>query len=61
MEEEDIPLHNLFNTSTLKKDNTPFKVFTPFKNHCLKNLDVRKPDSFNEFKFIDCKTLKVIE
>ena len=50
---EDIVLYNIIEGETKNKNNNnPYIVFTPFKNHCLKNLQVRKPDKFNKFKFI---------
>ena len=47
--------HLLFNivdsNQTFKKDNTPYTVYTPFKNHCLKNLNVDEPNKFKNFNF----------
>jgi deoxyribodipyrimidine photo-lyase len=33
------------------KTGNPYLVFTPFKNFCLKELTVPKPDTFTEFNF----------
>jgi deoxyribodipyrimidine photo-lyase len=57
-EEEDQPLHNLFDETCLKKDGTPFKVFTPFRNYCQTNLEVRKVNKFTAFKFKKSSILK---
>lgn len=48
---EDYLLYDILTGSTLKKDNTPYKVYTPFKNYCLKNLKVRPINKFNKFIF----------
>lgn len=49
---EDIVLYDIIDGKTKNiNNNNPYIVFTPFKNHCLKNLIVRKPDKFNKFKF----------
>ena len=47
---EDYPLFDILNNQTLKKDNTPYKVYTPFKNHLL-TLPIRKVNSFKKFNF----------
>jgi deoxyribodipyrimidine photo-lyase len=49
---EDYLLYNIFDGLTLKKDNKPYQVFTPFKNHCINTLTVRPIDDFNKFKFL---------
>jgi deoxyribodipyrimidine photo-lyase len=50
---EDIVLYDIMKGITKNKNNNnPYIVFTPFKNHCLKNLQVKKPDKFNKFLFI---------
>jgi deoxyribodipyrimidine photo-lyase len=51
-ENEDYLLYDLLDGKTLKKNNTPYQVFTPFKNHCIKNLKVRDVDNFNDYKFL---------
>jgi deoxyribodipyrimidine photo-lyase len=49
---EDYTLYNILDGDTLNKNNNkPYTVFTHFKNHCMKNLKVNKPDLFNDFKF----------
>ena len=49
---EDIVLYDIIDGKTKNiNNNNPYIVFTPFKNHCLKNLQVRKPNKFNKFKF----------
>jgi deoxyribodipyrimidine photo-lyase len=55
---EDHILYNILDNKTLKKDGKPYTVFTPFKNHCLNNLNVAKPNKFNKFIFIKNKELK---
>jgi deoxyribodipyrimidine photo-lyase len=47
---EDLPLHNLLDETCLKKDLTPYKVFTPFRNEMWKK-EVRKVDKYNKFLF----------
>ena len=41
-----------------KSDNTPYTVFTPYKNHVLQNITVTKPDKFKKFNF---KKYKILE
>lgn len=48
-EKEDYLLHS--SDELLKKDGTPYLVFTPFKNFCIKSLKVREVDKFKSFKF----------
>lgn len=55
---EDHVLYDIIFGQTLKKDNTPYKVFTPFKNFCLKNLIIREPNNFKKFNFIINKKLE---
>ena len=55
---EDHVLYNILDDKTLKKDNKPYTVYTPFKNHCLKNLIVANPSKFNKFNFIKKKELE---
>ena len=55
---EDHLLYNILDGQTFKKDNTPYTVYTPFKNFCLKNLIVSEPNKFNKFKFIKNKKLE---
>jgi deoxyribodipyrimidine photo-lyase len=49
--EEDYALNDIINGQTKKKDNTPYQVFTPFKNYCMNNLKIRSIDNFKKFKF----------
>lgn len=55
---EDHLLYNLLSGQTLKKDKTYYTVFTPFKNYCLKNLKINKPNNFKKFNFIINKNLE---
>ncbi len=55
---EDYALFDILDGQTKKKDQTPFLVYTPFKNHCLTNLDVREVDKFKKFKFEKVTKLK---
>ena len=48
---EDYYLYDILNNLTKKKDGTPYLVFTPFKNNCIENLQVRTVDKFKKFKF----------
>lgn len=48
--EEDTPLFNLFDSSTLKENGEPYKVFTPFRNN-LWNKEIRPVDKWNKFNF----------
>jgi deoxyribodipyrimidine photo-lyase len=50
-EKEDYLLHDILDGDTRKKDDTPYLVFTPFRNHCMSNLKVKDIDSFKLFKF----------
>jgi len=60
-EKEDYVLYNILNGQTLKKNKTPYQVFTPFKNFCLNNLKVNEINKFNEFNFITNSKLKDIK
>jgi len=60
-EKEDYVLYNILEGQTLKKDNTPYQVFTPFKNFCLNNLKVNEVNKFNKFKFIKNSKLEDIK
>jgi len=55
-EKEDYLLHS--KDELLKKDKTPYLVFTPFKNFCIKSLKVREADKFKSFKFEKIKSSK---
>jgi len=55
--EEDYLLHPLLDNTTMKKDGTPYRVFTPYKNYVSK-LEVRKVDNFKNFKFGKVTKLK---
>lgn len=57
-EEEDQPLHNILDNTCLKKDGTAYKVFTPFRNYCWNELQVRKVNKFSNFKFKKTSFLK---
>jgi len=48
---EDHLLNDILDGQTLKKDGKPYSIFTPFNNFCQKNLNVRKPNKFKNFKF----------
>jgi deoxyribodipyrimidine photo-lyase len=58
---EDYALYDILNGQTKKADGTPYLVFTPFRNYCMKNLEVRKVDKFNKFKFTKSKELEEIK
>jgi len=53
---EDILLHNLFSGITLKDDETPYKVFTPYKRKCqsipVKEIDKSKIKNLTKLKDI---------
>lgn len=55
---EDHVLFNILEGQTNKENGEPYSVYTPFKNHCLKNLEVREPDNFKKFNFIKNKELE---
>lgn len=57
-ENEDYVLYDLLDGKTLKKNNTPYQVFTPFKNHCMNNLKVREIDNFQNFIFFKSNQFK---
>lgn len=49
---EDYGMYNHLNGETVNpKSEKPYLVFTPFKNFCLNNLTVAKPDYFSDFDF----------
>ena len=54
---EDHVLYNILDDSTYKKDGTPYSVYTPFKNHCLKNLNVSPINTFKKINFVIHKKL----
>lgn len=60
-EKEDYLLYDILNGQTKKQDSSPYLVFTPFKNYCLKNLIVRDIDNFKKFKFVLNKSLEKIK
>ncbi len=60
-EKEDYVLYDILEGQTLKKDKTPYQVFTPFKNYCLENLKVREVNKFNKFKFMKNSELEDIK
>jgi deoxyribodipyrimidine photo-lyase len=51
VEREDYALYDIIPGQTTKSDKTPYLVFTPFKKHCMANLEVRHVDTFNKFTF----------
>jgi deoxyribodipyrimidine photo-lyase len=55
---EDYVLYNILEDGIFKKDENPYTVYTPFKNHCLKNLIVKEPNKFKKFNFIKNKELE---
>ena len=48
---EDHVLYNILEGDTNKADGTPYSMYTPFRNHCVKNLKVREIDTFKKFIF----------
>lgn len=60
-EREDYPLYDIMEGHTLKKDGTPFKIFTPFKNHCLTECSIRPINTFQSWKFESHKFKNYIE
>ncbi len=58
---EDHVLYPILGGDTNKENGEPYSVFTPFKNHCMKNLVVKKPDSFNKFTFSKHPELKKLK
>ena len=50
-EKEDYVLYDIIDGYTLKKNEEPYLVFTPFYKNCMKTLKVRDIDKFNKFKF----------
>uniref|UniRef100_A0A6C0I241 Photolyase/cryptochrome alpha/beta domain-containing protein n=1 Tax=viral metagenome TaxID=1070528 RepID=A0A6C0I241_9ZZZZ len=57
-EKEDYLLHPILNNETMKKDGTPYLVFTPFKKYCIKELKIPPADTFNKFIFASLKSNK---
>jgi len=55
---EDHVLYNILDNNNKKDDGTPYLVYTPFKNNCLKKLKVNKPNNFKKFIL---KKIKKIE
>lgn len=58
---EDHVMYDILNKQTNKENGEPYSVFTPFKNHCMKNLSVPKPDKFKKFKFNKKPELKKLK
>ena len=58
-EKEDYLLHS--SDELLKKDGSPYLVFTPFKNFCIKSLKVKEVDKFKLFKFDKIKIIDKIK
>jgi deoxyribodipyrimidine photo-lyase len=56
--EEDLLLLKVFQGDHLKKDKTPFKVFTPFRNNCWVQ-KIRTPDNFKDFHFTKIPSLDI--
>lgn len=57
-EKEDYALFNIIDGSTKKDNGEPYLVYTPFKNNCMKNLEVREVDKFRSFNFEKYSELK---
>jgi len=55
--EEDCHLHNILDSSLLQKNGKPYEIYSPFKKHCWDNLNVRKVDEFNLFRWGKCDEL----
>ena len=55
---EDHTLFSILDGKANKADGTPYTVFTPYKNHALKSLEVREPEKYNKFNF---KIIKPME
>ena len=55
--QEDYLLYNILEGLTKKDDGVYYKVYTAFKNNCMKKLTVREIDKFNKFKFKKYKLL----
>lgn len=55
--EEDYPLYNILDGQTLKKNNTPYLVYSPFLKFT-QTLKVSKPNNFSKFKFTINKKLQ---
>ena len=48
---EDYVLHDILEDATKKSDGQPYQIFTPFKEHCQKQLKVRPVNKFHSFVF----------
>jgi len=59
-EKEDHVLYDILGGQTNKKDNSPYLVFSAFKNHCFNDLKVREVDGFKSFKFDKMENNKYI-
>lgn len=57
-EKEDYLLYDILEGQTKKADGKPYLVYTPFRNHCYANLDVREVNKFNKYKFKKNKDLE---
>jgi deoxyribodipyrimidine photo-lyase len=55
---EDHVLFPILDKKACKENGEPYTVFTPYKNHVLKNLEVPEPDKFKKFNF---KKHKILE
>jgi len=55
---EDYLLYDILEGQTLKKDGTPYLIFTPYKNYLWNNLKVRDIDKFKSFNFITPKKIE---
>ena len=55
---EDHVLYNILDGNTLKKDGSPYTMFTPYKNYCIKNLKITDIDPFKKFIFKKYNILK---
>lgn len=55
---EDYYLYNILDDQTKKSDGKPYLVYTPFRNHCMSDLVVRKVDKYSGFKFDKIKNLE---
>ena len=51
-------LFPILEEETLKEDGTPYLIYTPYRNHLVNNLQVRKPDPYKAFNFVVPKGIK---
>lgn len=58
---EDYLLYGLLDGKTNKEDNTPYLVYTPFRNHCMKNLKVPEVNRYRSFDFKKYNELKKVK